>query len=258
MIKLSVVIITLNEEKNLPRCLGSVKDIADEIIVIDSNSIDKTLEIATKHGAITITQPFLGYVKQKQFADLNASYDWILSIDADEELSVELQESIKSFKKHPDKQAYQISRLNNYCGKWIKHCGWYPDRKIRLYKKGAGTWQGQKVHEKWELYDNTIKPGILSGDLYHYSFNTIAEHVQQIAAYSDLGAQKAVENNRNISLLKMVVVPRWNFIINYFFRLGILDGYYGFIICRLMAVETFIKYAKIRQYTKLKKEGKQF
>ncbi|MBS1689005.1 MAG: glycosyltransferase family 2 protein, partial [Bacteroidetes bacterium] len=138
MVKISVVIITLNEEKNLSRCLTSVAGIADEVVVVDSFSTDNTAAIAEKYGARVVNQAFLGYGAQKNFANDQAANDWILSLDADEALSPELQQSILSVKAKPEYDAYSLSRLTNYCGKWVKHCGWYPDKKLRLFDKTKG------------------------------------------------------------------------------------------------------------------------
>lgn len=258
MIKLSAVVITFNEEKNISRCLESLKNVADEIIVVDSLSTDSTIEIAKSYGAVIISQPFLGYVAQKRFADTLVNNEWILSIDADEELTPELQASILKVKEKPECDAYKMPRLNNYCGQWIRHCGWYPDTKTRMYNKLKGSWQGERIHEKWELFNNKTATIALRGDLNHYSFNTISEHTHQIASYSDISAREAVEKGKTVSLLKMMIVPGWSFFTSYILRLGILDGYYGYIICRLIAYGQFVKYAKTRQYTQWKKEGKQF
>src|SRR5580700_10455407 len=146
MIRISTVIITFNEERNLARCLDSVKNIADEIIVVDSYSTDNTAAIAAAYNARFIQNEFAGYSQQKNFATQQASYDWILSLDADETLSAELINSIMEVKSAPQFSAYQIPRLTNYCGKWIRHCGWYPDKQTRLYDRTKGCWEEKKVH----------------------------------------------------------------------------------------------------------------
>jgi glycosyltransferase involved in cell wall biosynthesis len=258
MIPVSVVIITLNEEKNLERCLRSVKRIADEIVVIDSMSTDRTVVIAESHGARLYQQKFTGFVEQKRIATTIATHDWVFSIDADEALSPELEQSILAFKNSsPPANAYRISRITNYCGKWIKHCGWYPDRIVRLFNKTKGQWQGGTVHEKWEPADKNPGP-LLSGELLHYSYSSLSEHVKKTDKYTELGARDAVKNGKDCSMLKILLVPGWNFFASYIIRLGILDGYYGFIICKMDAYGSFIKYAKTREYARLQREGKQF
>jgi glycosyltransferase involved in cell wall biosynthesis len=249
MISISVVIITLNEERNIARCLDSVKDIADEILIADSNSTDNTISIARRYNAKVIQQAFMGYGEQKNFATAQASHDWILSLDADEVLTPELQKNILEMKKSPKYDVYQMPRITNYCGQWIKHCGWYPDRQTRLYNRTKGRWVEKKVHEYWQL-SNDSKMGLLKGDLLHYSFSNISEHLKKIEKYSELAARAAVANGKNASLLKIAISPKWHFLTEFVFKLGFLDGFNGYIICRLSAYSAFIKYSKIRMYNK--------
>lgn len=248
MISLSVVIITYNEERNLARCLDSVKDIADEIIVVDSNSVDRTAVIAREYGAKVITNNFIGYGEQKNFATAQAANNWILSLDADEALTPELRNSILEIKKNPAFSVYQMARLTNYCGKWIKHCGWYPDRQTRLYDRTMGKWEEPKVHEYWRLDNEKDPMGLLKGDLLHYSFRSINEHLKKIEKYSELAARESVENGKTATLLKIFFSPKWHFINEYIIQLGFLDGFYGYTICRLSVYATFLKYSKIRLY----------
>jgi glycosyltransferase involved in cell wall biosynthesis len=252
MIKLSIVIITLNEEKNLARCLDAVKDVADEIIIIDSGSTDNTLAIAGNYNAKIIQHSFSGYASQKNFGTQQAANDWVLSLDADEALTPQLAQSIFEVKKNPKHLVYQMSRLTNYCGKWIKHCGWYPDRQTRLYNRAAGYWEDKKVHEYWRLKNEGTPMGKLKGDLLHYSFTSISEHLKKIEKYTELAAREAVEKGKDAGFIKTRISPRWHFITEYFFKLGFLDGFYGYIICRLSAYSTFIKYTKIKLYNKQK------
>lgn len=255
MTPISVIIITLNEEKNLQRCLESVKRIADEIIVVDSASTDHTVTIAESFGARIFQHTFTGYVQQKQIATGYAKNDWVFSIDADEELSPELGESILQLKINGFVQdAYRISRLTNYCGKWIRHCGWYPDRIVRLFNKNKGNWEGGTVHEAWVPADKHAP--VLKGELYHYSFTTISEHVKKTDKYAELGARDAVTRGKDCTVLKIMVAPNWKFFADYILRLGILDGYYGYIVCKINSYGSLIKYARIRQYAKMKREGK--
>lgn len=248
MISLSVVIITFNEERNLARCLDSIKDIADEIIVVDSNSVDNTAAIARSYNAKVINNEFIGYGEQKNFATWQASNNWILSLDADEMLTPELRNSILEIKKNPDFSAYQMPRLTNYCGKWIKYCGWYPDKQTRLYDRSKGKWEEPKVHEYWRLDDEKEPMGLLKGDLLHYSFRSINEHLKKIEKYSELAARESVENGKTATLFKIFFSPKWHFINEFIIQLGFLDGFYGYTICRLSVYATFLKYSKIRLY----------
>lgn len=258
MIQISVVVITLNEERNIARCLQSVQRIADEILVIDSLSTDNTVNISKQHGAKIILQPFLGYVAQRNFANEQANHDWVLVLDADEVISEKLEQSILQIKQTtPAYTAYKFSRLTNYCGTWIKHSGWYPDKKIRLINRKSGHWAGQKVHEYWQ--QNQQEPvGALKGDILHYSFYTISQHIRQMEHFSELWARAAAENGKNCSLFKIWIGPKWNFITNFIFRLGFLDGYPGYLVCKYNAFYTSIKYAKTRQYAQWLREGKDF
>lgn len=250
--QLSVVVITLNEEKNIRRCLESVQGIADELIVLDSCSTDKTCEIAVSCGARIVEQEFLGYVGQRNFSSKIAKHDWILMLDADEVLSSALRERIIQLKNRQSFDAYYLNRLTNYCGKWIRHCGWYPDRKIRLYDRNKGSWQGHLVHEYWQA-DNDARIGKIGGDLLHYSFNTIDEHISQIHKFTELSAKADAANGKNCSLLKIWLGPKWFFFSRFILKLGFLDGYYGYLVCKYSAYGQFIKYTKTRAYSKQQK-----
>lgn len=246
MPRLSVIIITLNEEKNIGRCIDSVKEIADEIIVVDSFSVDNTEIIAKEKGAIFIQNKFEDYVKQHEFADQKATYDHILTLDADEETSQDLMESIQNVKKYWKHDGYSMNRITNYCGKWIKHSGWYPDTKLRLYDRRKGRWIGKKIHERFTLMEGCTK-GHLKGDILHYSYNSISQHVTQANKFTDLTAMAAFEHGIKSNFFKITINPVFKFIRNYIFHFGILDGYYGFVICRISAHATFLKYIKLKQ-----------
>jgi glycosyltransferase involved in cell wall biosynthesis len=248
MIRISVVVITFNEEQNLAKCLAAAVRVADEIVVVDSHSADGTVAIAEQYGARVIQQAFLGYGQQKNFATAQAANDWILSLDADEVLSEQLISTLLEVKKNPAHTVYQIPRITNYCGKWIRHCGWYPDKQTRLYNRTTGRWVEKQVHEFWQSTDTGTKKGTLKGDLLHYSFTSIAQHISKIEKYSELAARDAVARGRNASVLKIMTSPKWHFFSEYILKLGFLDGYYGYIICRLSEYAAMIKYSKIRQY----------
>lgn len=253
MPKISAVIITLNEEKNIGRCIDSLKDVADEILVVDSFSEDRTEEITKSKGARFIQNEFEDYVEQHKLADTFATYDHILSLDADEELSEDLKESIKSVKKYWKHDGYSMNRMTNYCGKWIKHSGWYPDIKLRLYDKRKGKWIGKKIHERFTLIEGSTK-GHLKGDLHHYSFNTISQHVNQANHFTNLTALAAFESGKKSNLIKIFFNPIFKFIRDYIFNFGFLDGYFGFVICQISANATFLKYIKLKELHKASKQ----
>lgn len=242
MIKLSVVIITLNEEKNIGRCLESVKGLADEIVVVDSISTDKTREICQKHNVRFIEQKFLGYEDQKNFAHQLAQYDYVLSLDADEVLSKNLYEEINKIKNNFECDGYSFNRLTNYNGQWIRHCGWYPDRKVRLVKKNKARWSGGNIHEGLEV-QGTI--GHLTGDLLHFSYESISAHIQQSNKFTTMEAKVLFDKGKRASLVKLVTRPPYQFFKDYFLKLGILDGRYGFVICFINALYVLLKYAKM-------------
>ena len=243
MIKLSVVIITFNEEKNIERCLKSVKDITDEIIVLDSFSTDKTKVICKNYNVKFFEHEFDGYTSQKNRAITFAENDYVLSLDADEILSEKLKNSILKIKENPLFDAYDFNRLNIYCGKPIKHTSWYPDRKIRLWNREKGKWIGDKIHEIVKLEKNTER-GTLQGDLLHYSFNSIEEHINQINKFSTLRAEEFFEKKKRFLLLKALVNPSFHFFRNYILKTGFLNGYFGFVVSVLISFEVFLKYIK--------------
>jgi glycosyltransferase involved in cell wall biosynthesis len=244
MNKLSVVIITYNEESNIVDCIDSVKPIADEIIVLDSFSTDKTVQIAESLGAIVFLQKFQGHIEQKNAVKDLAKYDLILSIDADERLSKELINSIVKIKHNITADAYTLNRLNNYCGKWIKHGGWYPDKKLRIWKNGIGYWGGVNPHDKYIVPDDSII-NHLNGNLLHYSFKTISQHVNQVNHFTDIMSDIMKNDPHRIYYFNLIFAPVFKFIKDYFIRRGFLDGYSGFIIAAISSFSTFLKYIKI-------------
>ena len=241
---LSVVIITFNEEINIGRCLDSVKEVADEIIILDSYSNDKTVEIATRKGAKIFQQEFAGYGEQKNQALKLASNDLILSLDADEALDNSLTREIFTVKKAPSHDAYLMNRCTNYCGTFIRHGSWYPDSKIRLFNRKMGKWSDDRIHEKIEMVAGT-KVKQLRGDILHYSFNSIAEHVSQNNKFSSISAQFMFDKGRRTNVFKLLLNPSWAFFLSYFIRLGFADGLYGFIIAVNISHLTFLKHAKL-------------
>lgn len=250
MIKISTVIITYNEHANIARCIESVKAVSDEIVVVDSYSQDDTVSIAEQMGARVFYHKFSGFGEQKSFAIDQAKHEWILSVDADEVLSPELQQSIMAVKREPKYDGYRIKILTNYCGKWIKHCGWYPQAKLRLLNKTKGHINHNKVHEGFEMNVRHTHTSTLSGDILHHSYKNISEHSRKIQLYTELAARNTAEKGHSTSLLKIFIGPKWTFFYHYFLRKGFLDGYWGYVLCKNIAYESFIKYTKIRIYSR--------
>ena len=250
--RLSVVIITFNEEKNIGRCIDSVKNVADEIIVVDSCSTDKTVEIANSKGAQVIMQPFLGYVEQKNMALEVANNDFILSLDADEALDKTLEASILEAKKGFNFKGYSMNRCTNYCGKFIRHGSWYPDKKLRLIDKKNAYWGGDNPHDKLIMKDDGFIKH-LKGDILHYSYNSIEEHVQQNNKFSSISAETYFKRGKKTNAFKMIIHPLWAFILGYILRGGFLDGFYGFVVALNVAHLSFLKHAKL--YHKQKQQA---
>lgn len=244
MIKLSAVIITFNEERNIERCIRSVQGIADEVLVVDSLSTDRTVEIAESLGARVIHQKFLGHIQQKNFALAEATFDHCISLDADEALDETLQKSVLAAKSNFECDGYSMNRLTNYCGQWIKHCGWYPDTKLRLVNKKLGAWKGVNPHDRYELQTGS-KIQHLKGDLLHYSFYTIDEHKRQIEKFTDISAKAKFEAGIRSSWTKVIVKSIAKFIKSYILKRGFLDGYYGWVICTQSTRATYLKYYKL-------------
>ena len=245
MVPLSVVIITLNEEKNIGRCLDSVQDIADDIVVVDSFSSDKTEEICKQYKVNFIQRKWEGYSKTKNYAGGQAKHDWILSLDADEALSEELKIAISTVKLKSEKRLFKFNRLTNYCGKWIWHSGWYPDTKIRMFDRKKASWQGI-IHEKLISTDEQ-EAQWLKGNCLHYTYYSVQEHIAQANKFSEIAAKELFMQGKRSNWILIVVKTVAKFIRNYFLKLGILDGYYGFVICRTTAYETFLKYYKLKK-----------
>jgi glycosyltransferase involved in cell wall biosynthesis len=249
--KLSAVIITFNEERNLQRCIDSLKGVADEIIVVDSYSTDATKHIAESSGALFIEHPFEGHIQQKNVALSHASHEWVLSLDADEALDATLRQSILEVKESGTASGYSMNRLTNYCGHWVKHCGWYPDTKVRLIRNGKGQWAGVNPHDRLELHESANAVH-LNGDILHYSYYTLNDHLKQIEYFGDIAARELFQRNKQISWPMAIVKVIAQFVKSYIVKLGVLDGMTGWTISRLSAYATWRKYTKLRN---LFKEG---
>ena len=242
MAKISACIISFNEERKIEDCLKSLKDIVDEIIVVDSNSSDNTVSIAKKYTNKIINQDFLGYIEQKNFAVQHATHDWVLSLDCDERLSPELQKLIIDCKdsiEHFD--AYKMPRKTFYVYRWLNHC-WYPDLKTRLFNKNTSYWGGTNPHDHIITSGNNIKK--LGGDIYHYSFDSISDHLKTIDKFTEIGATELINKNKKFSVLSPITHASWTFFKLYFLKRGFLDGFAGLIVSLLSFMHVFVKYSK--------------
>lgn len=251
--KISATIISFNEEKNIERCLLSLIDIVDEIVVVDSFSSDKTKEICLRYSNLKFySQKWLGYSSQKNYANSLATHNTIFSIDADEALSYELKQSILEIKEKHESISnpniiFSLKRLTNYCGSWIRHCGWYPDIKERVFSKEV-NWVGD-IHESL-LHSPNTKIILLKGDLYHYSYHSTSDHILQVEKFTNLTSQDAFERGKKSSLLGLWFRPKWKFFRDYILKAGLLDGYAGYQVCKISAFATYLKYAKLRELNK--------
>jgi glycosyltransferase involved in cell wall biosynthesis len=217
---------------------------ADEILIVDSGSTDRTIELAQNLGARVIEAGWRGYAAQKNWAADQASHDWILSLDADEALSEGLEAEIWSLKKSgPACDAYTMPRLARYLGRWILHSGWYPDRKVRLYDRRKGKWVGEFVHESVHV-DGRI--GHLESNILHFTCDSLSEHLRTLDRYTTLAAQELASRKVKVSLSRLIMDPAWTFFKTYFIQLGFLDGLEGATIAYMAAFYTFLKYSKAR------------
>ncbi len=252
MMKISATIITLNEEDKIRPCLESLREIADEIVVVDSISTDSTKSICEEFGVRFIEQKWLGYSEQKNLANRLAAHDWILSIDADEAVSEELKKSILKIKETdtPDNVVFSFNRLNNYCGKWIHHSGFYPDKKIRIWNRNVGKWEGL-IHEVIK-FNKKVKEHHLKGDLLHYSYSKPEDFEKQLFKFAEMRAQHYFDKGKKNAGPLSIISPIYYFIQHYIIRLGFLDGKEGFTMCWVGAKATGHKYKKLKEIQKVK------
>jgi glycosyltransferase involved in cell wall biosynthesis len=249
---LSVCIITRDEEANILRTLQSVKSFADEIIVVDSGSTDKTVALAKSCGAKVFVEEWKGFARQKNSALDKATGEWILSLDADEEVSPELAASIQALLKAPQAASafdgYMVARRNMYLNRWIKRSGYYPDRKLRLVKRGVTRFEDRAVHEDMKMKGQT---GRLEGDLIHHAYPTLESFIEHANRYSSLGAGMVVaERKVGFSFFDIIVRPWAAFVYRYFFRGGFLDGREGLLVHLTHAEYVSWKYAKVWELSK--------
>jgi glycosyltransferase involved in cell wall biosynthesis len=247
---LSAVIITLNEERNLERCLASLQGVADDILVVDSGSTDQTEAIARQGGAAFVFHAFEGYVLQKEWALRQAQGPWVLSLDADEALSDSLRASILAWKQsQPQARGYTMNRLNYYCGHWQRRAGWYPDTKLRLVEQVHARWGGMDPHDKMELTPGSLVQH-LQGDLLHYTYYTVEEHRLQSRKFALRSAKAYVDQGKRVGWAKPWINAGWRFVKDYFLRLGWMDGVRGWTICTITAHGVWLKYAEMRRLQK--------
>jgi glycosyltransferase involved in cell wall biosynthesis len=241
----SAVIITYNEEKNIGRCLESIKDIADEIVVVDSFSTDRTKEICLSYGAVFIEHPFEGFIEKKNFALDKATHQYALSLDADEALDDVLRNNILAEKeKSFPFDSYEMNRMSLFCGQWIKHGSWYPDKKIRLINRQKARWGGTNPHDKMIVQSGASKKH-LKGDILHKAYNSLEEIILQTNKLTSIQSLAMYQQGKRSGVIKLVLNPFAAFFSGYFIKRGFLDGYNGFLIARYASYATFIKYSKL-------------
>ncbi len=240
---LSIILITRNEERNIAACLDSVRW-ADEIVVVDAESTDATARKARRYTRKVFVRSWEGYGAAKNFAIQHTTTEWIFWIDADERISDTLREEMKEAIRKSDGiiQAYSMPRKANFLGRWILHCGWYPGRVTRLFRRGSGKFTGAKVHERLETSGEV---GKLNSDLLHYTDPTLTGYFEKFNKYTTLASQELAEGKRSFDLGQITIRPLWMFFRMYVLRLGFLDGIQGFILCVLSACYVFTKYAKL-------------
>lgn len=219
--------------------------IADEIVVLDSFSTDKTEEICRAKGAKFFQHKFDGHIEQKNRAITFATNSFVLSLDADEAPDEILIAEIQKVKAKKQFDGYTMNRLTNYCGQWIKHCGWYPDTKLRLFDRTKGSWAGENPHDRYELRDSNNTQH-LPGHILHYSYYTVEEHYKQAEKFSTISANSLFAKGKKSNTLLAMMKCWAKFVRNYIINAGFLDGRNGYIICKISAWETWLKYTKLR------------
>jgi glycosyltransferase involved in cell wall biosynthesis len=243
VMRISAVIITYNEEDRLPGALASLRGVADEVVVVDSYSGDRTVEIARTSGARVLQNRFEDYGRQKNFAMEQAAHEWILNLDADERVSPELKRAISALKEKgaaAGQAGFAIQRRTHYLGRWIRHSGWYPDRKVRLFRKSNASWQG-RIHERLNVTGTTA---CLPGAILHFTYRGISDHLSRINRYSSLQAEEIAEKGKTLLLCRALVLPVSTFARHYLLKLGFLDGFPGFLIALFSSWATALKYCK--------------
>ncbi len=250
MAKISACIISYNEEKNIEDCLKSLENVADEIVVVDSFSTDRTVEIASRYTDSIYHEEFVGYIEKKNLAVSKAKHDWILSLDCDERLSPELKASILAVKPDLDEldNSFRMARKTFYVYRWLDYC-WYPDKKVRLFNKHWAHWGGVNPHDKVIISKGQVSD--LEGNLLHYTCNSISEHIQNIDKLSEIGAREIIAQGKRVYLFDPMTHGTWTFFRLYFIKRGFMDGLAGFIVSVLSFMYTFVKYSKVLCYQRI-------
>lgn len=238
---------TFNEEKRIASCLESLEKVCDELIVIDSFSTDRTISICEEMGARVIQNPFEGYIAQRAFGIDQATNDYIVQLDADEVLSAPLIEEINKLKSDWKYDVVTVNRLTNYAGKWIRHCGWYPDSRVRIFDRRHVQVIGQNPHDRI-----AAKPGArtlrIKKDILHFSYNNVDHHISKTNEFSLLEARSDFEKGKKATFVYHIMIkPTYRFLDMYILKLGFLDGYYGLVICFISAFGKFLRYVKLRE-----------
>jgi glycosyltransferase involved in cell wall biosynthesis len=241
--KISAAIIAFNEERNISRVIESLR-CCDEIVVVDSGSTDRTVELAAKHGARVFESVWRGFAGQKNYASERCENDWVLSLDADEALSESLEGEIWQIKKNgPEFDAYTMPRMAQYLGRWILHSGWYPDRKMRLFDRRRAKWVGDYVHESL-VVDGRV--GHLKSSILHFTCSSLSEHLKTMDRYTTLAAEQLVDQKKHVGWKQLALEPPWTFFQTYVLKRGFLDGPEGLAIAHMAALYNFLKYAKAK------------
>jgi glycosyltransferase involved in cell wall biosynthesis len=249
---ISATIITRNEAPKIARAIRSVA-CADEVLVVDAGSTDGTQETARALGARVLEHAWQGFAAQKNFATNQARHDWILSLDADEELNADAQAALAQWKHtEPTASGYRLARRALYLGRWILHSGWYPDYKLRLYDRRCGKWMGEYVHESVTV-GGAVET--LEGEILHYTCDSLAEHRARIEFYTDLAAREMIARGDQVGVPRRILTPPWVFFSTYFLRLGVLDGPQGFLIAWMAARYVRRKHAKWAELLEEQKSG---
>ena len=243
-VKVSVCVITLDEERNLEDCLSSVAW-ADELVVVDSGSTDRTLEIAREFGCTIVKQEFLGHVKQKELAVLSASNDWVLCLDADERLEQGAEDEVLGILSSETGRAragYTFPRHTWYLGGWLDHGGWWPEYRLRLYNRTKGGWTGIDPHDRVDVKGETAR---LKSEIIHYNYRDITHHIEKVNSYTSIMADRRAEAGKKPSLFKMLFNPPGRFFRMYLLRRGFMDGKRGLVLAVIGSFYVFLKYAKL-------------
>lgn len=244
MNKVSAVLVSFNEEEKIEAALRSLQGVSDEIIVVDSFSTDATEKICRQYVDQFLQRPWEGYRTQKQFATQQANHEWVLSLDADEVLSPELQREISRWKEEAedDVNGYLLPRKTYFLGRWIEHTTWYPDWQLRLFRGSKGEWKGGRVHESFKVRGRIAR---LKGELYHFTYSSLKEYLVQLERFSSLSAADYYDRGVRARPSHLLLQPPLVFVKNYCLRLGFLDGVPGLAASGLSATSTFFKYLKL-------------